>query len=350
MIAGAIVLVSLVILLRWPESYTPSLPKPIKNQTSDMSTEIFMNEEFVNDHPPIQCYHHTENSTEIGMFRGNLGCSHRNATTDIKVYDNIFVNRNKQIKNLTKFRFQHTHYLAVISGPPGFGKSRLAVQWGVKVVESGTDVRYVDLGHSNLHSIRIPSSTKDRSSLVSPSHIRGVQLVQKKFPDSNASRHSRFRFSKSNIIVELLKWSKAIKCPTVLILDNADDITFSDVSRSNLLENLNAMITNGNPNLHIVVTSQYKLFASIVGTREDAYNLTLDSSLELINKLLSNATSVDERDATEIAELVGGCPLALKIVASLLRLKITDKDTLKQELQAHPLKPLSTSDDQTEQL
>ena len=99
MIAGISVLVSIVILLKWPESSsTPSQPKTIKNQTSDMSTEIFMNENFMNDQPPTQSYYHTENSSEIGMYRGNLGCNNRNATTDIKFYDNIFVNRDKQIK------------------------------------------------------------------------------------------------------------------------------------------------------------------------------------------------------------------------------------------------------------
>lgn len=76
----------------------------------------------------------------------------------------------------------------------------------------------------------------------------------------------------------------------------------------------------------------------------------MDSSLELIDKSLLNVTSVDKNDTKEIAELVGGCPLALKIVASLLRLNHTDSETLKQDLRKHPIEAMSTSDDQTEQL
>ena len=351
MVAGIPLLVGIVIVLRWPESYTSFQQNTIKNPTTDMSNEVFMNEfrRFMNDQPPTQSYCHTENSSEIGMYRGNLGCSDRNATTDIKFYDSIFVNRDKQMKQLTKFLFQHQLYIAVISGYSGFGKSRLAVHWGVKVVESGTDVRYVDLSHSNLHSMPMPTSIKDRSSLASTSHDSGVQLVQNIIPSSSTNRH-KFRFSKRNIMEELLEWSKAIKCPAVLILDNTDDIIFNDYSRTKLLKNLNAMITNGNRNLHIVVTSQYKLAATSIGISEHVYNLSLDSSLELIDKLLLNVTSVDKNDTKEVAELVGGCPLALKIVASLLRLNHTDSESLKQDLREHPIERMSTSDDQTERL
>jgi hypothetical protein len=350
MVAGIPLLVSIVILLRWPESsYTPSQPKTVKNRTSDISTELYMNDQ--NDQPPAQSYYHTENSSEIGMYRGNPGCNNRNATTDIKFYDDIFVNRDKQMKTLTEFLLQHQHYIAVISGHSGFGKSRLAVQWGVKVVENGTDVRYVDLSHSNPHSIQMPTSDKDRSSLVSPSLNSGVQSILNNFPGSNTNGHNKFKIFNRNIMAELLEWSKAIRCPTVLILDNTYDIIFNNINRSDLMNNLKRMITNhGNRNLHIVVTSQYKLSTTTIHIREHVYNLSLDSSLELINKSLSNVTSIDENDAAEIAELVGGCPLALKIVASLLRLNNTDSATLKQELQAHPIEPLSTSDDQAEQL
>ena len=348
MIAGIFVLITIVMLLRWTEPYrTVSLPKTIRNQTSDVSTEVFVNENFVTDQPPTHSYYITENSSEIGLYRGNhQGCTNRKAASDIKYYDDIFVNRDEQIKSLMEFRFQHTYPIAVITGPPGFGKSRLAIQWGIKVVENGADVRYVDLSQSNLHSIQMPSSVKDKSALASSDHISSVQVVQNNFPGSNTDRQNiMFKFSNTNIMEMLLKWSKAIKCPTVLILDNTDDIIFNDISRRKLLENLKLMVVNRN--LHIVVASQYKLSATYIDEKR-VYNLSLDSSLELINK--SNVTSVTENDAAEIAKFVGGCPLALKIVASLLRLNDTNSETLKQELQAHPVKVLSNSDDQTEQL
>ena len=346
MIAGIIVLIAFVVMLRWPESY-PSPPKTTKSKTSDVSTNVFMSQNYVDDSPPIQHYSYTENSSEIGIYRGNnQGCTNRIASSNIKVYgDDIFVNRDQHIKNLTNFRFQHTYHLAVISGPPGFGKSRLAIQWGIKVAENGTDVRYEDLSHlANKRSLMPKHTKKESSSLTSSDHINSVQLVQNVFPGSSTYRQT-LRSIRINIIEVLLKWSKDIKCPTVLILDNTEDIVFNEKSKEDLLKNVQAMVMNAHPNLHVVVTSQLQLSTTYINTREYIYSLSLNSSIELINKI----TTINEGDAAELATLVGGCPLALKIVASLLRLHDTEIETLKQELQAHPMKALA-SDDHKERL
>ena len=325
MIAG--ILIAFVVMLRQPESY-PSPPKTTKSKTSDV----------------LQHYSYTKNSNEIGMYRGNYqGCTNRIASSNIKVYgDDIFVNRDQHIKNLTNFRFQHTYHLAVISGPPGFGKSRLAIQWGIKVAENGTDVRYEDLSHlANKRSLMLKHTKKESSSLTSSDHINSVQLVQNISPGS-----SNYRSIRINIIEVLLKWSKDIKCPTVLILDNTEHIVFNKTE--DILKNVQAMVMNAHSNLHVVVTSQYQLSTTYINTREYIYNLSLNSSIELINKI-SLLTTINEGDAAELATLVGGCPLALKVVASLLRLHDTEIETLKQELQARPMKALD-SDDHKERL
>ena len=349
MIPGIFILIGIMILFIWPNSSsTLSQSKPPKMKTSELSTEVFVNER-ENDLPPIRSYSYTENSSEIGLYRrNNQGCNNREAASNIKIYDNIFVNRDRHMKSLTNFRIQDLYYIAVITGPPGFGKSRLAIQWGIQVAESGTDVRYEDLSHSSLHTIQLQRPTpveEIKSSLTSTYHARGNDLlVQNGVSGSNINRQM-LRSSRLNIMDVLLEWSKTIQCPTVLILDNVDDSTFN--SKSNFLDIIDTMIKNGNRNLHIIVTSQYKLIATYID-QEHVYNLTLNSSLELIGKL--NVTSVDVNDAALIAELVGGCPLALRIVASLLRLDDYDSEALKHELQSHPIKVLSNSDVKNEQL
>lgn len=56
-----------------------------------------------------------------------------------------------------------------------------------------------------------------------------------------------------------LRWSREIDCHSILILDNCDDLIYSETLRERFIHHLKAMIESSDENLHIIFTSQQQL-------------------------------------------------------------------------------------------
>lgn len=140
--------------------------------------------------------------------------------------------------------------------------------------------------------------------------------------------------SKVPLIEELLKWSEGISCTTVLILDNCDDILSSSI-REEFMNQVNLLIQHSHHNLHVVIVSQEKLVLLDWFDRWTVRELNMTSSITLLEKL---APGIDHSHAKTVAELLGGYPLALKVVGQLLHTYgdlLTQK--LKEQLEQNPI-------------
>ena len=136
------------------------------------------------------------------------------------------------------------------------------------------------------------------------------------------------------LIEELQKWSKGINCTTVLILDNCDDI-LSSLIRDNFISQIDMLIQYSQSNLHIILVSQEKLVLLDWFDRWTVKELSNDSSIELLEKL---APGIKYSHAKTVAELVGRCPLALKVVGNLLHIYgDTLTQNLEEELKENPI-------------
>lgn len=153
-------------------------------------------------------------------------------------------------------------------------------------------------------------------------------------------------FALDKVLDNLLKWSRTIDCPTVLILDNCDDIIHNEVPQETFIEFIKAMIKNSNNDLRIIITSRQQIFL-------------LDDFESIVIKELSEAASVellvllspgiDISHAKQVASLVEGCPLALKVVGKLLH-KQEDMLTksLEEDLLNQPMRVLDKVSTQKE--
>ena len=110
--------------------------------------------------------------------------------------------------------------------------------------------------------------------------------------------------------------SETIKCTSVLILDNCDDILVS-TSRHEFLSFIDSLVMKSNFKLHIIIVSRERLLYLDSFDCWTVRELNQSASIQLLDKL---APAIDNESLTEVAELVEGCPLALKVVGQLLHI------------------------------
>lgn len=233
-----------------------------------------------------------------------------------------------------------------INGAPGFGKSLLAIHIGYEMVQQGRTVRHIDAADkfltskvfeveskSSIHSDKQEQMEQATVHSKSLSHTRRVQSAIMVKPLKKWMERST-----DAVVKDLLTWSEKIQCPTVLILDNCDDLIFHDLAREKLAQLMNQMLQNSKDQLHIIVTSRQQLYLL-----DDFESLTIkelnkDASIKLLQLLAPN---ISANHSEIVASLVEGCPLALKVVGILLH-KQEDilSEILQEQLLKHPIKVL----------
>ena len=295
----------------------------------------------------------TSNSSEsshdliqLGLAAGNTSNNQCNSgslpDSDLPVISSIFVGRERDLEEVYK-KAQNVH-IVNINGAPGFGKSFLAVHTGYEIIKNGTPVRYINI-EDKLAQFQIPvESTKQDGFNKDDYDFHREPVWSKK--TTALTKAIKFTLtiplntvegsepSKVPLIEELLKWSEGISCTTVLILDNCDDILSSSI-REEFMNQVNLLIQHSHYNLHVVIVSQEKLVLLDWFDRWTVKELNMTSSITLLEKL---APGIDHSHAKTVAELVGGYPLALKVVGQLLHTYgdlLTQK--LKEELEQNPI-------------
>ena len=153
-------------------------------------------------------------------------------------------------------------------------------------------------------------------------------------------------YFESSYVSELREWSKRLNQITFLIFDNADFILTGSLRRK-FINIVTLLIHHSNFHLHVIIVSQEKLLLLENFNRWTVRQLSQQASVELLNKL---APDIASNLTTEIAELLQGCPLALKVIGNILNIygeSIVPE--LEYELQQQPISVLDKVSNQQQQ-
>ena len=262
-------------------------------------------------------------------------------------HNDFFVGRENDISMVISM-MANTHIIN-INGGPGIGKSTLAIHIGYELLRNGTSVRYINMDEkislfkASINSNKGFSSTVEHDSeqmeeiksvIDSEKDIQSLQVVQH-FQHSNKS----FSHDKSRSFVqELRNWIGNIRCPTLLILDNCDDILVS-TARDDFIGLIYSLI--GQSQLNVIIVSTQKLILLESFHYWKVSNLSLSASVYFLDQLVMPAIDTVTSYLVAVAELVEGNPLALKIVGKLLNLHgekvVHEIHVIKEELRENPL-------------
>lgn len=296
----------------------------------------------------------TSEDTDISEWLWHNDTKCYSHSHDLPYSNNSFVGRHEEMMEV--IQLMNAAHIIGINGAPGFGKSQLAIHVGYEMVSRGTNVRYIDavdkLSYLNAfvrgtEPLKSDSSNKFKARKLKQNkakHYTNMKSLSKK----SSSLHTPLiqEYASDKVIDNLLKWSTMIDCRTVLILDNCDDIIHSEVPRERLIELIKAMIKNSNYHLHIIITSRQQIllvddFESVV-----IKELSEAASVELLELL---SPRIARSHAEQVAALVEGCPLALKVVGKLLH-KQEDMLTksLELDLLNQPMRVLDKASTQKE--
>ena len=183
------------------------------------------------------------------------------APNNLPQFSGPFVGRNTAIDNITHLFFHSPVQVVHIVGPPGVGKSTLAVHVGYKMATHGIAVQYINIDETRIFKTQGVSHSK----LISTG-TKG-----------------------------LIEWAKGLSIATLLILDNCDSLLQQENNGS--VQVLNAL-SKASPHLHIMVTSSLRL--NLLGV-EPYYLKTLadESAIELLQLVSPIFTWNDSRTINE---------------------------------------------------
>ena len=201
-----------------------------------------------------------------------------------------FVGREEDIRNITGYLDFYTSDVQVVHivGPPGFGKSTLAMKIGEIFVRKWVSVHYVDVGQKMV---------RDIDTLAEKIVLSMVESRKTKVTLSDLEEKIHKQYSK-----------------TLIILDNCDEIL--EHSKEEFLSALKSLIALSQQRVRYLLTSQ-KWVADIGNFRLHAiYNLSSEAAIQLLSEV---APSLTDDQKKQIADLTGNVPLALEVIGAIFR-------------------------------
>jgi nucleoside phosphorylase len=190
-----------------------------------------------------------------------------------------------------------------INGPPGFGKSTVAIHLGWRMVNHCFKVGYIDMeGRSEIFSYALEIFNEKRLAEWSPP----LELAADGYTDSNAV-----------IARGILDWFEGKVA--ILIIDNCNHILSDEKQRKNFVKFLQEMI-QFNSEGKIVITSDEKFNLVSLNFKYLHFtvkNLSVEASIKVLQEY---SPTINEKDAKEIAIQVENCPIALTVIGGLLNM------------------------------
>ena len=199
-----------------------------------------------------------------------------------------FIGRKNEVEQIMALLEGNEIDIISINGPPAFGKSALAIHVGHSALGSRMDVFYID---------------------VSESHCF---FKEKKSTEVSLPGHA------TNTDSALADIVRSFTNSTVLILDDIDSILADAREKKNfhkIIGKIREIASQRNSRLKILMTSQ--IHVTFLDRFQQILINGLDpgAAVQLLNKLVH----VNESMSSKLVDLVGYCPLTIKVVAALLR-------------------------------
>ena len=232
-----------------------------------------------------------------------------------------FCGRQEIIDDIVKEIYSTTsHPVISIVGPPGFGKTSIAVAVSHRIVAEETlQVCFVPL-----------RGTQDAGQMVS-------QVIKALSPVA-ATGHGESR-TLSEVV-------KSVETKTLLVLDNAEDCidkTLSEQGPSTSFNNAVKEIIDSNRKVKLLLTSRVR-FQSIMPSVCEFVIQGLDESNSTI--LLKNrCPNINPDEAREIVRWCGGVPLAIYIAAGMITFDGLSTTELLQEFRENGLEAIQPGGD-----
>ena len=227
-----------------------------------------------------------------------------------------FVGRNKELEEITALFYDGKKDIIVINGPPAFGKSALVIHVGHSMLRKNFDVLYIDA----------PALFQWSDSKTVYSDVLSFSVPGDNYEDW------------------LLVLVKSLNHTSLLILDNLDNPLVQNkvatltyilkLYESAQQHRLKILITTQH---HIPLPDRFQQF--IIG------ELDPSRAVELLKKLTNNNVNISRPNIStpnistpeKLVEMAGFCPLAIKVVATLLnKPKMISSDWLLAELENEP--------------
>lgn len=225
-----------------------------------------------------------------------------------------FVGREKEVKDvvgLLDYGASGSARIVNIYGPPGFGKSTLAIYAGHQLLEKGVNIHYLNL-------------------FDCANNVRQCLAEKIKY---NSDPHEVVAFD------AFLQWVRGRNFYDLIILDNCDEILHKQKEE---MQYVVEKVIQNSQNFKFLITSRET--TSYVGSFESykLYELSKRAACNLLEHKIPSTIKANLSEREELAEITGGIPLALQIVGSLLRLPDLAKPAnLIQELKDEPILTLS---------
>jgi len=247
-----------------------------------------------------------------------------------------FIGRDREVESIAHLLHfaKHSHIKMVhIFGLPAVGKSTLAVHVGYEMARRGVVVRYINADETHLF--------RSHEHIVIESHdLRSTRALSKRVGDIELSWYSHTEKKYVSTSPQgLIQWAKGLSDDTILIIDNCDSLLQNNATQTPFIE-MFVNLNKASHFLHILTTSRLKL--SLVGGFKLYKLMALDneSAIELLQSLSDGMTLNDSRT---VNGLVGGIPLALKIVGSLVS-EVQPPDQIIRELKENLIAALTPED------
>jgi len=193
--------------------------------------------------------------------------------------------RDKEMKLILEYLGHQDVEVVTLFGPPGFGKSAIAKHVGHTLLRAGMDVHY---------------------------------LFVEDMADIGALKEKLTIVSGATETVSFVPWVKNITRKTLLILDNVDGYNWiQEHSRKAFQKHFLSVLQDHTSKLKILITSQRELHSQMKYRSHQLSSLDIENCAKLLNYSVSEL-EVSFSNAKGICELIGGVPLAIKVIGAVL--------------------------------
>ncbi|CAB4032520.1 Hypothetical predicted protein, partial [Paramuricea clavata] len=201
-----------------------------------------------------------------------------------------FIGRQQKVEDISRVLTSTSAYVVSVSGPPGFGKTSLAIAVGHQLRQLGVPVYFLSL-----------RSVKTTEELISD------LLNTFAYTSSDLTGQERSK------LCELLS---AIPSNICIILDNADDLFQSSGETSQDVLELLEKIFSHCKNVSFLLTTRTSL-QSVLGRKfGDHMSVSVASLDRKLSQMLVQELfpAADESECCRVAEVCGDVPLAIKLL------------------------------------